>query len=109
MGRVATQPMKQLPERGNYTYSTGSVSVMVVGDSLDVVDAFNKYSQLTEVQVLGDEHDWKEIVKLYGIFNPDIILLDTKKSTSDDFLALGEIRKINPATKIVDVSADQLL
>lgn len=109
MGRVATQPIEQLPERGNYTYSTGSVSVMVVGDSLDVVDAFNKYPQLTEVQVLGDEHDWKEIVKLYGIFNPDIILLDTKKSTSDDFLALGEIRKINPATKIVDVSADQLL
>lgn len=109
MGRVATQPMKQLPERSNYTYSTGNVSVMVVGDSLDVVDAFNKYPQLTEVQVLGDEHGWKEIVKLYGIFNPDIILLDTKKSTSDDFLVLEEIRKINPATKIVDVSADQLL
>ena len=58
---------------------------------------------------MGDEDGWKEIVKLYGIFNPDIILLDTKKSTNDDFMALGEIRKINPATKIVDVSSDQLL
>ena len=43
VGRVTTQPMEQLPERSNYTYSTGNVSVMVVGYSLDVVDAFNKY------------------------------------------------------------------
>jgi len=27
VGRVTTQPMEQLPERSNYTYSTGNVSV----------------------------------------------------------------------------------
>ena len=89
--------------------STENVSVMVVGDSLDAVDAFNKYPQLTEVQVLGEERNWKEIVKLYKMFSPDVVLLDAKKSTSDDFMALGKIRKLNPHTKIVDVSADQLL
>ena len=108
MGRVATQSMEHLPEH-SIVSSTGNVSVMVVGDSLDAVDAFNKYPQLTEVQVLGEQLDWKEIVKLYKTFNPDVVLLDAKKSTSDDFMALGKIRKLNPHTKIVDVSADQLL
>ena len=109
MGRVATHRMEHLPEHGSAVYSTGNVSVMVVGDSLDAVDAFNKYPQLTEVQVLGEDRNWKNIVKLYKMFNPDIVLLDAKKSTSDDFMALGKIRKLNPHTKIVDVSAEQLL
>ena len=109
MTRVATQPMEYLLERSNNKCSTGNVSVMVVGDSLDVVDAFNKYPQLTEVQILGDEHDWKEIVKLYETFSPDVVLLDAKKSTSDDFYALEKIRELNPDTKIVDISAKQLL
>lgn len=108
MGRVATQSVHSI-RSGSFGYPTANVSVMVVGDSLDAVDAFNKYPQLTEVQVLGQERNWKEIVKLYKLFNPDVVLLDTKKSTSDDFMALGKIRKINPHTKIVDVSADQLL
>lgn len=109
MGRVATHRMEHLPEHGSAAYSTSNVSVMVVGDSLDAVDAFNKYPQLTEVQVLGEDRNWKNIVKLYKMFNPDIVLLDAKKSTSDDFMALGKIRKLNPHTKIVDVSAEQLL
>ena len=106
---VAKSKVAQVSERSNVAYSTGNVSVMVVGDSLDAVDAFNKYPQLTEVQVLGEERDWKEIVKLYKTFNPDVVLLDAKKSTSNDFMALGKIRKLNPQTKIVDVSAEQLL
>ena len=59
--------------------------------------------------MLGEEMGWKEIVKLYKAFNPDVVLLDAKKSTSGDFMALGKIRKLNPHTKIVDISADQLL
>ncbi len=109
MGRVATHRMEHLPEHDSAAYSTANVSVMVVGDGLDAVDAFNKYPQLTEVQVLGEDRNWKNIVKLYKMFNPDIVLLDAKKSTSDDFMALGKIRKLNPHTRIVDVSADQLL
>lgn len=108
MGRVATQPMYS-QERSSIVTSTENVSVMVVGDSLDAVDAFNKYPQLTEVQVLGEERNWKEVVKLYKMFNPDIVLLDAQKSTSDDFYALGKIKELNPNTKIIDVSADQLL
>lgn len=106
---MATQPIDAIVGHNDVAYSTGNVSVMVVGDSLDAVDAFNKYPQLTEVQVLGEERSWKEIVKLYKTFNPDVVLLDAKKSTSDDFMALGRIRKLNPHTKIVDASADQLL
>ena len=106
---MAKRQVAQVSGQSNVAYSTGNVSVMVVGDSLDAVDAFNKYPQLTEVQVLGEERSWKEIVKLYKTFNPDVVLLDAKKSTSDDFMALGKIRKLNPRTKIVDVSAEQLL
>ena len=82
-------------ENSSVAYFTENVSVMVVGDSMDAVDAFNKYPQLTEVQVLGEERNWKEIVKLYKSFNPDILLLDAEKSTSDDFYALGKIKKLN--------------
>ena len=82
---------------------------MVVGDSLDVVDAFNKYPQLTEVQILGNEHDWNKIVKLYKSFNPDVVLLDAKKSTSDDFCALEKIRELNLDAKIVGISIERLL
>lgn len=103
------QQVAHVSERNNVAYSTDNVSVMVVGGSLDAVDAFNKYPQLTEVQVLGGQHDWKQIVKLYKSFNPDVVLLDANKSSSDDFMALGKIKKLNPHTKIVDVSSDNLL
>ncbi len=109
MARVATQSIDYLPENSNSMFPTGNVSVMVVGDSLDAVDAFNKYPQLTEVQILGDQHDWKEIVKLYKSFNPDVVLLDAKKSTSSDFYALEKIRELNPDTKIIDISAVQFV
>ena len=109
MVRVATRPIEYLLEHSSNTYSTGCVSVMVFGDGLDVVDVFNKYPQLTEVQILGDEHDWKEIVQLCRSFNPDVVLLDSKKSTSDNFYELGKIRELNPDTKVVDISKERLL
>ena len=106
---VAKRKIAKVHKSRSAPYSTGNVSVMVVGGSLDAVDAFNKYPQLTEVQLLGEQHNCKEIVKLYKTFNPDVVLLDAKQSSSDDFLALSKIRKINPATKIVDVASYLLL
>ena len=106
---MAKRKIAEIDKSRRAAYSTGNVSVMVVGGSLDAVDAFNKYPQLTEVQLLGEQHNCKEIVKLYKTFNPDVILLDAKQSSSDDFLALSKIRKINPETQIVDVASYQLL
>ena len=42
MERVATQPIEEMPEHSSVAYFTEYVSVVVVGYSLDAVNAFNK-------------------------------------------------------------------
>ncbi len=82
------------------------ISAIVVDDDVDTVDVFCDYLELVNVKVVGRGHNGKAAVELYIKHNPDVVFLDLMMPDYDGFYALENIRRINPAAKIVVVTAD---
>ena len=82
------------------------ITSIVVDDDVDTVDVFCDYLQLVNVKVLGRGYNGKAAVELYQKYLPDVVFLDLMMPDYDGFYALENIRKINPAAKIVVVTAD---
>ena len=82
------------------------VTSIVIDDDVDTVDVFCDYLKLVDVKVLGRGYNGKSAVELYQKYNPDVVFLDLMMPDYDGFYALENIRKINPAAKVVVVTAD---
>lgn len=82
------------------------VTAIVIDDDVDTVDVFCDYLEIKNVKVLGKGHNGKAAVELYEKFRPDIVFLDLMMPEYDGLFALENIRKINPNSKVVIVTAD---
>jgi CheY-like chemotaxis protein len=82
------------------------ITAIVIDDDVDTVDVFCDYLQIVDVNVVGRGHNGKAAVELYQKHNPNVVFLDLMMPDYDGFYALENIRKINPAAKIVIVTAD---
>ncbi|MBM2852907.1 MAG: histidine kinase [Candidatus Nitrosotenuis sp.] len=83
-----------------------TITAIVIDDDVDTVDVFCDYLQIVAVTVLGRGHNGKIAVELYQKYNPDVVFLDLMMPDYDGFYALENIRKINPAARVVVVTAD---
>ncbi|WP_268543303.1 response regulator [Candidatus Nitrosotenuis cloacae] len=81
-------------------------TAVVVDDDIDTVDVFCDYLKMKDVVVLGRGHNGKEAVSLYQTHKPDIVFLDLMMPEYDGFYALENIRRANPDSKIVVITAD---
>lgn len=82
------------------------ITAIVIDDDVDTVDVFCDYLQIVGVQVLGRGHNGKTAVELYRKYAPNVVFLDLMMPDYDGFYALENIRKIDPAAKVVIVTAD---
>ena len=80
--------------------------VVVVDDDIDTVEVFCEYLEIKDINVVGRGYDGKSAVDLYDKLRPDIILLDVMMPDYDGFYALAGIRKVDPAAKIIMLTAD---
>ena len=81
-------------------------SVIVIDDDRDTVEVFCEYLAIKDIKVLGRGYDGKTAVELYKEHKPDIVLLDVMMPDYDGFYGLEQIRKIDPAAKVIMVTAD---
>ena len=81
-------------------------SVIVVDDDRDTVEVFCEYLSIKDVKVLGRGYDGKTAVELYKKLKPDVVLLDVMMPDYDGFYGLEQIRAIDPAAKVIMVTAD---
>lgn len=81
-------------------------SVIVVDDDRDTVEVFCEYLAIKDIKVLGRGYDGKTAVELYKQLKPDVVLLDVMMPDYDGFYGLEQIRKLDPAAKIIMVTAD---
>lgn len=81
-------------------------TAIVVDDDFDTVDVFCDYLDLKGVKVLGKGHNGKIAVELYEKLKPDVVFLDLMMPDYDGFYGLENIRKINPDSKVVIITAD---
>lgn len=83
-----------------------TVRVLVIDDDIDTVEVFSEFLELKGIEVVGRGHDGKEAVEAYEKFKPDIVLMDVMMPVYDGFYAINEIRKKDPNSKIIMVTAD---
>lgn len=82
------------------------VTAIVVDDDVDTVDVFCDYLEIKNVKVLGRGYNGKTAVELYKKFKPDVVFLDLMMPEYDGIYALENIRKMNPDSKVIIVTAD---
>lgn len=82
------------------------VTAIVIDDDIDTVDVFCDYLKLKNVEVLGKGHNGKDAFELYQKYKPDIVFLDLMMPDYDGFYGLENIRKANPSSKVVIITAD---
>jgi DNA-binding NarL/FixJ family response regulator len=82
------------------------VSVLVIDDDVDTVEVFCEYLEIKDIKVLGRGHNGKSAIELYEKLKPDIVLLDVMMPEYDGFFGLEQIKKFDPAAKVIMVTAD---
>jgi DNA-binding NarL/FixJ family response regulator len=82
------------------------VTAIVIDDDIDTVDVFCDYLKLKNVEVLGRGHNGKDAFELYQKYKPDIVFLDLMMPDYDGFYGLENIRKTDPHSKVVVITAD---
>ena len=82
------------------------IRVLVVDDDIDTVEVFSEFLELKGIEVIAKGHNGKEAAEAYEKFKPDIVLMDVMMPTYDGFYAIDEIRKKDPNSKIIMVTAD---
>ncbi len=82
------------------------VNVVVIDDDTDTVEVFCEYLKIKNIDVLGYGYDGKKAVALFQELKPDIVLLDVMMPEYDGFYGLENIKKLDPAARVIMVTAD---
>lgn len=82
-----------------------TITAIVVDDDKDIVTVFCEYLETIGVKVVGKGHNGKKAVEMYQQKKPDVVFLDLMMPEYDGFYALENIRKIDPHSRIVIVTA----
>ena len=82
-----------------------TISVIVVEDDFDSLEVLSEYLSLKELNVLAKAKNGKEAVEIYKKFKPDVVLLDILMPGFDGFYAIENIKKVDPAAKVIFVTA----
>ena len=85
---------------------TRKPSVMVVDDDSIMRQMLKLILQSENYQVVGEAADGVNAVILCARLKPDLVLLDINMPIMDGLQTLDEIHKMNPAVKVMMVSAE---
>lgn len=82
------------------------VRAIVVDDDVDTVEVFCEYLEIKDISVIGRGYNGKTAYELYSKLKPDVVLLDVMMPEYDGFYGLENIKKTDPAAKVIMVTAD---
>ena len=81
------------------------IKVIVIDDENDVTEVLCEFLKIKEIEVVGRGKNGKEAFELYKKHHPDIILMDLVMPNYDGFYGIEKIRKYDPKSKIMIISA----
>jgi two-component system chemotaxis response regulator CheY len=86
-------------------------SVLIVDDELFIVELYRDILHLRGYKVVGMAFDGEEAIRKYtnSPDKPDIIIMDHRMPVMNGVDATKEIVRMNPAQKVIFVSADVLV
>jgi two-component system chemotaxis response regulator CheY len=85
------------------------ISIFIVDDDENLHRVYRSFFSMKGFNVVGSAFDGAEAVKLFDRLNPrpDVLLMDYRMPIKDGVTATKEIRIIDPASKIIFLSADE--
>ena len=78
---------------------------MIVDDSNVIRNRITRGSENIELEVVATAGNGKDAVKLYDLLRPDLVTMDLTMPEMDGITAVKEIKKNDPAAKIIMCSA----
>jgi YesN/AraC family two-component response regulator len=81
------------------------IKVIVVDDENDVAEVLCEFLKIKEISVIGRGKNGKDAFELYKKYLPDIVLMDLVMPNYDGFYGIEKIRKYDPKSKIMIISA----
>ena len=81
------------------------IKVIVIDDENDVAEVLYEFLKIKEIEVVGRGKNGKEAFELYKKHHPDIVLMDLVMPNYDGFYGIEKIRKYDPKSKIMIISA----
>lgn len=81
------------------------IRVIVIDDEHDVSEVLCEFLKIKEIYVVGRGKNGKDAIALYQKLHPDIVLMDLVMPEYDGFYGIEEIRKFDPKSKIMIISA----
>ena len=81
------------------------IKVIVIDDENDVAEVLCEFLKIKEIEVVGKGKNGKEAFELYKKHHPDIVLMDLVMPNYDGFYGIEKIRKYDPKSKIMIISA----
>lgn len=80
-------------------------TVLIVDDASFMRGSLKFIIEAAGYEVIGMAKDGSEAVELYKKFKPDVVTLDILMDGMDGITALTSIRKLDPAAKVVMITA----
>ncbi len=81
------------------------MKLLIVDDSVIIRKAIEKYTVKYNLEVVGMANNGKVALEMFAKTMPDIVTLDITMPEMDGLIALTEMLKIKPETKIIVISA----
>lgn len=81
-------------------------SVLVIDDDLMMREMLKIILRSGDYEVVGEASNGEDGISLCGRLKPGLVLLDINMPKMDGLQALEGIRKVNPAAKVLMVTAD---
>ncbi|AJW71476.1 response regulator [Nitrosopumilus adriaticus] len=82
------------------------ITAIIAEDDLINLKLFAELLEINGISVVGKVTNGKEAVTSFEESNPDVVFLDVMMPEFDGIYALEQIRKKNPSSKVVMVTAD---
>jgi two-component system chemotaxis response regulator CheY len=82
------------------------ITAIIAEDDPINLKLFAELLEINGISVVGQATNGKEVVTFFEELNPDVVFLDVMMPEFDGIYALEQIRKKNPSSKVVMVTAD---
>lgn len=82
------------------------ITAIIAEDDPINLKLFAELLEINGISVVGKVTNGKEAVTSFEELNPDVVFLDVMMPEFDGIYALEQIRKKNPSSKVVMVTAD---
>ena len=85
------------------------LTAIIIDDEPGIAELFSGLMELQRIKVVGIGHTGLDAIRLVNSTNPEIVFLDINMPKMNGIEALKEIKKNSHSTRVVMMTADELV